>query len=609
MEQATCAMKAETVLSPASTGSEDTTVDLNGPVKGGIVYGIQSTGNGSALDALLSIGLFAANGSQGGIGIARDNGGPSNLTTNVYHDDDAAIIGIEEGPGLADPATLNIRGVVTPGTDKVSVNWTSTETSRKFGLLALGGTGVNCNVASFVARTTAGTQTVAHGLGGVPTGAIIISGGNINVPAGSNDAQFASVQLGFASAFRNRTNGIYITEGGGSSYSGQVEHFMNHVHSLGTFTEQVTLESWDATNLTLEFSSGQLAEYFYVLTFNGINCNVGTFNSPPTPTATRSITLGNTPTGFLLSSMHQPATASPVDGAWLSVGGTDGTNQCAASIVADFNDTVARRSNHDAKIVRAINSSATLYEEATASFDGLDADIEFTQCDANEFNYMGFWCAPDTTFDGNFNGTSEYIDISDDASLDITDHLSLSVRARFANANPITFHGLVAKWVAAGSQTSWYLYLNASEKLQLQINDGVGGLAVCETNAVVSVENWHTYGFTFDGGTIKLYVDGVSVAFTNTGGSPSAINSTTADVFIGLRSDGIQYFEGDIDKVRIYEGDSKVLSDANMLSIHNGTDLKIAGQQCKLAMNLIGPQPTPIISDLSGFQNNGTLVS
>lgn len=213
---------------------------------------------------------------------------------------------------------------------------------------------------------------------------------------------------------------------------------------------------------------------------------------------------------------------------------------------------------------------------------------------------------------GTFDGIADRVDVADNATLDITDHLSISVRAKHDLA-AITISGqLVAKWDGGvGAQRSHSLYLSTTEKLTLQTTSdgGIGNDAVWETDAAIAVDSWHTYGATFDGGVVVLYVDGVAIASTKTldRGVNNSIYSGSADLTIGCRTDGIQFWDGTIDDVRIYQGATGVLSAAQMLAIHNGDNSTPSGQTAVLNLPFCEDGGTTI-NDRTTNSNDGTLT-
>lgn len=84
----------------------------------------------------------------------------------------------------------------------------------------------------------------------------------------------------------------------------------------------------------------------------------------------------------------------------------------------------------------------------------------------------------------------------------------------------------------------------------------------CSTNSVLD-DKWHQYSATYQGSTIKLYIDGLlkATAELAPGEMPA---SNTRDLFIGKHYALGRHFHGTIDDVRIY---SRVLSDAEISTL------------------------------------------
>ncbi len=71
------------------------------------------------------------------------------------------------------------------------------------------------------------------------------------------------------------------------------------------------------------------------------------------------------------------------------------------------------------------------------------------------------------------------------------------------------------------------------------------------TIANFSLMDWHHYGATFDGTSVKLFIDGIeraSVAFTGT------LLADSGPMTIGQDDDsfGTRHFDGNLDEARVY---------------------------------------------------------
>jgi len=172
-----------------------------------------------------------------------------------------------------------------------------------------------------------------------------------------------------------------------------------------------------------------------------------------------------------------------------------------------------------------------------------------------------------------FNSSSNYVDLGNDTSLDLTSMLAISFWVK-----PDTSHNgaILSKWITGGGgdNNSYSVYLGqdqGNDKISflLQPSLGVGGgtRVRCDGSISLSTSEWSHVACVADSSTAKLYVNGVldtSVSFTDT------IKVTTNKLFIGkLRDqDTVYLFDGKIADVRLYDTD---LSSTEVLDIYNGT--------------------------------------
>lgn len=209
------------------------------------------------------------------------------------------------------------------------------------------------------------------------------------------------------------------------------------------------------------------------------------------------------------------------------------------------------------------------------------------------------------------NGTTQYGSVTYNALFNITNNLSVTIRAKNNDATILGIETLIGRYSPAGDKRYWALTIDADEKLSLFLSsDGTTGTVGNYTStSAVAINTAKTYGFTFASGTVKLFVDGVEVAGSVIAGSlPTTIgNATDLPITIGCVQQSVPtlFWDGQLYDARIYSG--TVLTDAEMLAIHNGTETTVGA-------TLVAHYPMAcgagsICRDASGNGNPLTLVN
>lgn len=170
-----------------------------------------------------------------------------------------------------------------------------------------------------------------------------------------------------------------------------------------------------------------------------------------------------------------------------------------------------------------------------------------------------------------FDGSNDYIDISDINAIDGASSLSVSA---WINTNTLTggdanLRYIVGKESTTSSTTSFILRLNTATD-QIEFYLGGSGYTGITSNAI-STNTWYHVTGTWDGTTMKLYLNGKEVASTAKSGSTG---STSEEVKIGsvdLGSGHVRFWSGQIDEVQIFNyglTNRQVLTEMNDGALH-----------------------------------------
>ncbi len=153
----------------------------------------------------------------------------------------------------------------------------------------------------------------------------------------------------------------------------------------------------------------------------------------------------------------------------------------------------------------------------------------------------------------NLSGTSQYVIVPDSNSLDATNAITLAAwvkptKTAFATQN------IIKKVIGTTTPNGYEISLSSAGKVFTRFNGGTvtNGLRVDSTTSYpLNGTAWMHIAATYDGTTIKLYINGVletssSVAFT--------IGTNTTNLGIGAEpaSTVINLFQGTIDDARVY---------------------------------------------------------
>jgi len=151
------------------------------------------------------------------------------------------------------------------------------------------------------------------------------------------------------------------------------------------------------------------------------------------------------------------------------------------------------------------------------------------------------------------NGSSQYASVPDDASLDLTSGITMAawIKPELKNTQ-----NLIKKAVTAGTPITqgYELSLSANQTVFVRFNGDanlrIDSIAPALTYPIDSI-TWMHVAATYDGSTIRLYIDGV---LNNSKVVPVSITQNDIPLMIGAQGDTTyQYkYKGQLDDVRLY---------------------------------------------------------
>jgi hypothetical protein len=214
---------------------------------------------------------------------------------------------------------------------------------------------------------------------------------------------------------------------------------------------------------------------------------------------------------------------------------------------------------------------------------------------------------------GHFDGVDDLITVTDHADFDITDHLSVHVNVQNDDAAITVAHEMIlGKWEATGNQREWVLQYTDEEKIRVFLSDdGTNTENWLSDNAYTANES-QAIGFTFDGGTLVLYRNGVAIDATASGAIAS-LNNGSADILVGdfnAATAPEKPWDGLVWNAQIYAGTGAVLSAAQMLSLYqNGGIITDDVNQDLVLWLPIREGVDTTVADHSGNSHDGTITN
>ena len=178
--------------------------------------------------------------------------------------------------------------------------------------------------------------------------------------------------------------------------------------------------------------------------------------------------------------------------------------------------------------------------------------------------------------------SEQHVEIGDVAPLNITgDQITLSCWVKLASTT--MEQKIIAKWSDSPDAKSYLLSADGPGNDKVLLAVQAPGQATSMGTTAMVVGTWHHIAGTYDGTTMRVYLDGVEDDTTAKTGS---INSTTAPVRIGVGSGATseQPADGAVEDARFYD---RALTASEILTIFNsrGRDGIALGRVARYQLN------------------------
>jgi hypothetical protein len=160
-----------------------------------------------------------------------------------------------------------------------------------------------------------------------------------------------------------------------------------------------------------------------------------------------------------------------------------------------------------------------------------------------------------------FDGVNDYVDVGNGVSLSPSNFITIAgwVYLRSGGGKHFDSSPITKGWTYTSLG-----FDNSATPLQLaQLKTSVNGLLTIHGDTVASLDNWHYSSLTYDGQTIRIYLDGKQTASQSASGT--IVYNTGVDWWIGANNYGGYDFSA-IDEVQIW---NRALTQTEITELYN----------------------------------------
>jgi len=177
-----------------------------------------------------------------------------------------------------------------------------------------------------------------------------------------------------------------------------------------------------------------------------------------------------------------------------------------------------------------------------------------------------------------FDGTSDYVDVPDDDTLDLTTGATVMGWVK-VDATTGYVQVLVSKWFACpGEWESAWVFEMEPDGITARWSTTIGtGFDMLLSNSTVPLGTWFHYAATYDGSVKKIYINGqetASRAVPGTLGTNSNPLEIGRNAFVTCLPEQRNWFKGTLDDIRIY---NRALTAQEIRGILGGSGTAVGG--------------------------------
>ncbi len=151
-----------------------------------------------------------------------------------------------------------------------------------------------------------------------------------------------------------------------------------------------------------------------------------------------------------------------------------------------------------------------------------------------------------------FQTMDDLLNCGNDTTLNITKNITVEAWVKADAAQPVGRYGRIVDKYLYTDKTGYDLVLTPSNVIRFEFWGTDGAQYFCDGNTPINDEIWHHVAATFDGDTIKVYLDAILDNELNTG--KASIKPSSNNFTIGSNFDGVSWqpVYAAIDEVRLW---------------------------------------------------------